>query len=755
MAVTEEREDVEADLVPTGTPVRAHRRRWVAAIVAVLLLVGGVAMLRGRTYTSTAIIQLDPIQLDELLVPDLPAPAEDDAYAAEIERILGPEIKPQVDDQVAGEFEMEVEPGPGSTLVVRTRADEPAVAQDAGERLVATYVTNRQQGTGAEAALQGTLDQLRGFGVDPPETAAAPPGTPEDVVAQIAALQGRIAAQQEAIETIQSGSTAVVLEEPEVDLGAALLPLLLIGLGLAVGIAALVLVVRDDDRRRGIGTAAPAPAKGWADHVRDRVGRPVSRRAIGALGALVVARALVYGLFGVGFMADDWLIRANLEEYGIFGTSDGLALSASSLPGAWVSYNVVFWLAGDHPVALLVIGTVLNLVLIGLLYVLLDRLFNPAIALGVTAVWVILPNHSSLTVWASTVQARQGLILLLGGLLLLLRGRDREWLIAGPLLAIAALSYELTVPFAVLGTLLLPSRGSLGWRRRAVVLAFVAAAWLWLRQHPHYPLSVNLRNPFFVWSGHFGGGLLGSITVPVQLRLLTGTVIAVAVVTCLVLWALGDRRWDAGPALVGIGLAMMALGYVTMSSNNAALDATETGSMDRLFSASSIGSAFVLVGIGLTIYQRRRRLAIAGAAVLVAIACLGTVSSARTWALVTDQAEALGPYLGRVSDDPANTRFVVTPDYPWFRGVTGHTTWTASAMLHQRYGPGEGYVTMLGDHTGPIEADEVVVDWSEIEPDVSLDRPPNIELSAVWRTRAAATRESACAAITLVTGDIC
>lgn len=748
MVVTDRGDETDAAPGPSRTTGRAAHRWWIVAAVAVLLVLTGVVLLRQRSYTATAIVRLDPVQLDQLVFPDQDPPPVEEAYAAEIERILGPEIAPQVAGQVDGPIEISADPGPDRTLSLHARASSPQLAERGAERLAQTYVANRQQGTAAEAVLQGTLDQLQALGVDPPATGAAPPGTPEEVAAQITTLQAQAQAQQAALDTIRSGRTAVVVEEAEVALGPAHLPLLLVGLGAALGLAALIHAAR---RGRPADEALSLRDTGRALHerVRDRAGRPVSRGAVGVVAGLVLARAALYALTGVTWLADDWLIVANLERFGLFGSADGLALSARALPVAWLSYNVAFGVAGEHPLVLFAIGTALNVAVAALLFVVLDRVFTTRAALVATALWILVPNHSSLTAWASTIQARTGLILLLGGVLLVLRGRG--WVGAATCFVLAAFSYELTVPLSFAGAVLLPTAGTISRRQRAAMAALLAVAALWLRLHPHYPVEFHFRNPIFVWSGHFGAGLVGTVAAPMQLRLLTSAVVAAGAVVCLALWLAGDRRWNGGPALAVSGMALMALGLATINSTAAAMDLTETGSVDRLFTTSSIGAAVLLAGIGLTVYERHRHLAWAGAVALVAIAVIGNVHSARTWTDAGRTAERLVGALGDASPDPADTHFVVTPPDPWRRGVVGQTPWTAGAALTHRYGYGDSWVDF--DDGSGYPPDVVVLDWADVR---GSPLPEDREhFAPEWRSVRDSTQQTACAAITLVTGEGC
>ena len=68
---------------------------------------------------------------------------------------------------------------------------------------------------------------------------------------------------------------------------------------------------------------------------------------------------------------------------------------------------------------------------------------------------VLAANHNTLTVWSATAPTVVALALLLGGVLALTTGR---WPLAGVLLALSVLSYELTAPPAIAAVVLLPAK---------------------------------------------------------------------------------------------------------------------------------------------------------------------------------------------------------------------------------------------------------------------------------------------------------
>jgi hypothetical protein len=139
------------------------------------------------------------------------------------------------------------------------------------------------------------------------------------------------------------------------------------------------------------------------------------------IGAIVLVRAGLYAASGAGLILDDWSIVVNGGLARLW--QDPNTTFTLSRPGAWVLLTVVNGGIGAHPLGLLAVVTLLQLTAAWLLYRVALRWVTPAVALGVTVLWLVMANHSSLTVWGPIIPALVALCLLLGGVLALGSGR--------------------------------------------------------------------------------------------------------------------------------------------------------------------------------------------------------------------------------------------------------------------------------------------------------------------------------------------
>lgn len=451
--------------------------------------------------------------------------------------------------------------------------------------------------------------------------------------------------------------------------------------------------------------SADSPAGGpraWLATVRAQPVAPwsaVSRPGVAAVVGLVLARAAFYAVKGAGFFQDDFHFVHDTRVFGWFGSVQG-AHKLESRPGMWLHFNVLYGVAGDHPLVLFLLVTLLNAAAAVLLYVLLVRVLPVRrAALAVALVWVALPNHTTITVWGAASQALVAVLLLLLGLLLVTSGRP-----VGAALALAGsvLCYQVTIPIAVVGALLLPSARPLRERARLGVVAAVGAATLWLITHPTYPTELRVPNVVVLWSAHFGTGLFGTVGPSPWLRWGVAVAVLVGVVVSVVAWVLGTRRWTDGPPLVLAGLAVWVLGLVYLVSTPDFVSVGDYGWVDRLYAASSLGSAMVLVGLGQLVWRHARAAAVAGAVALGVLCLYGQAVALTAWSDAGRDVVALMDELGRVADDPAETAFAVGPSLPPRNGVYAVETVSATYALFLAHGEGGGSVFIAN---GPNEFD--------------------------------------------------
>ena len=250
--------------------------------------------------------------------------------------------------------------------------------------------------------------------------------------------------------------------------------------------------MNDPTTEKAVPDPAPVDDDGEALGTSEADGRSLARRyALAPLVALVLVKAGYYAIVGPALILDDWRLLNKTEVNGYFHTLDGGydAVSSVGRPVAWLWFNLVYAVAGDSAMRLLVIVTVLNLAIVVLLYLVLSRLVSRSAAFWVTAVWILLPTHTALSVWGAVAQALLSLVLFLAGVLALTK---RRWLVAAIVFAAATLCYQVAIPLTVLAAVAVPAEGGLSWRDRAKVVVAVALASLWVAAHPTYPTSFQV-----------------------------------------------------------------------------------------------------------------------------------------------------------------------------------------------------------------------------------------------------------------------
>jgi hypothetical protein len=407
--------------------------------------------------------------------------------------------------------------------------------------------------------------------------------------------------------------------------------------------------------------------------------RRVSDRTIViGLVALVVLLAIPYAVLGPKFILDDWFTIYWRSARGLLRTSDQMR----SRPGAWLVFVVEFGLIGRHPLVIYLVQVVLTALSAVLLFYVARRFIDTHLAGALAAIWVILPNHSALEHWASTMGIQASLVLLLLGALLLIRATDAEHL---PLAAVAcfvasALCYEATLPASALALFVVPR--VLGRRLRLRTLALevlplvLAAAWMY-RHSQH-----NVTGWFSfggIYPAHFGLALAPTRPLGQLLGVGAAALLALALAAPFA----PSLRWlgTTGPRLVLVGLAIIVVG--TLPFARYAIDPIALG--DRANVVSSIGSATAWLGIIVMLWSRRV-LALAVLAVLVGLCLAEHLQRDHDYALAGRDAARILTAVGQ--------RFPVTPDgaivvgpgpiyHHGVIGLIGPVNQAARAYLHR------------------------------------------------------------------------
>lgn len=354
------------------------------------------------------------------------------------------------------------------------------------------------------------------------------------------------------------------------------------------------------------------------------VAQLAGRPAPWVVAALSLAASAVYAVLGVGFVLDDWFTIRNAHFDGAWaaaGADQNLAR-----PGAALVYALVFGPLGTHPLAVLALQASIGVGTALLLLDLLRRYLPAELALAATLLWVVLPNHTSLEVWASAANIALSLLLTLGGARLLVADR-RGALPASLVLFVAgALCYEAIIPLAGALIVVLPwlERGRPDLRAigGGVLSLGAVAVWIVVNWHPSKEVAKAVPDLSQVVPAHFGWGIAPAGLVSDLLAV--GALIGIVV--CLVRLR---RPTTRGPAELAVlaGVAVIAVGVLPFVRYQYA----PLGAGDRFSFVSSVGGALVWAGLLAVAWQARRELAVVGAVVLVGLAAVVRLDRAQTW----------------------------------------------------------------------------------------------------------------------------
>ncbi|MBV8234758.1 MAG: hypothetical protein JO075_03555 [Acidimicrobiia bacterium] len=384
-----------------------------------------------------------------------------------------------------------------------------------------------------------------------------------------------------------------------------------------------------------------------------------------AIGLVVLAIALgiTYAVMGPKFILDDWFTIDWRSRLGLLHTSDQL----HSRPGAWLTFVLEFGVIGRHPLVIHLLQVALAAIVAVLLFRVARHFLPTGLAGGLAALWVVLPDHSSLERWASTMGIQMSLVLFLAGALLLTRAAEdaRRPVAAVVLFVASALCYEATLPASAVALVALPWLKGRRPRPRALALelAPLAATGLWMLAHIQHEKS-GWFSFGLVYSAHFGWGVTPTRGFGVALGVAAAVLASVAVAG-LVLPGLRhlDRRacW-----LVVAGLLVIAIGTIPFARY--AIEPLALG--DRANVVSSLGAACVWLGALLLLWQFRA-LAISAAVVLAALFIAKDAQRDIDYARAGRDASRILAAVGRAYPASPSQTIVVGPTPIYHHGVVG------------------------------------------------------------------------------------
>ncbi len=399
---------------------------------------------------------------------------------------------------------------------------------------------------------------------------------------------------------------------------------------------------------------------------------------------LVLVLAVPNLIRGPVLLADDYVWLRNAMVHGWLGAGGPRTYSR---PFAMMGANLTFGLIGPHPLPLYLVQIVLWALAALAVLGLLRRVLPAHLALLVTVVWLLLPNHLSLEYWLSTSGAWSAIAACAYGLSKIIDDtrRDRVPWVGIALVTAGMLFYEVTALVAFAGVVLLPWLLTGRFQRRTAAIGvtalLLATAWS-LGWNSSYPGSSTTWLPGeILLTGTLSSGLF-PFGGP-------GRALSFALVLCVVAVAVGllrrkRRRPRRGELMVLAGAGVICCGVAPQVH----LLTSFYGTQDRSNTVTSIGLAVLLVGLALVVLRPvgdRTARRVIGVSLFAALAVLGAGIRATQGRIYHAQGVQAAAAIRRLGS-PSHGRPVEVPapfvGTQWIAGLGDG--WNASAALQFR-----------------------------------------------------------------------
>ncbi len=435
--------------------------------------------------------------------------------------------------------------------------------------------------------------------------------------------------------------------------------------------------------------------------VRLAEGRAAPRLVV---SLLVLVLALPNLIRGPELLADDFVWLRNARFGGWLAAGGPRTYSR---PASMLGADLTFGLIGPHPLAIYVVQIGLWLLAALAVLGLLQRLLTRQLALVVTLVWLVVPNHTSLEYWLSSLLAWASVAVAAYGLSRIIDDSRRDHFpLAGILLVtLGMLFYEITAGVALAGVLVLPwlVTGRFHKRTAAYGVTAIAAATAWsLAWNSSYPGATATWLPFeTVLTGTLS---LGFAPWGQGGRLIALLLTAGVLVVLVQAWQRPRRLRTWPTRLVLSGAAVVALGVIPQVR----LQTNFYGVYDRSSTIASIGVALLLVGLGLFLVRQVRAATARNVVAVGLVAVLLVVAvgiRAQIGARYHQQGRAAAAAVASLARRPARFPLLVRSPYVdevWIYGL--QDGWNASAALQARTGNRKAVVWVRGSDcvaTGP------------------------------------------------------
>ena len=337
----------------------------------------------------------------------------------------------------------------------------------------------------------------------------------------------------------------------------------------------------------------------------------IERRSNLIVAGAVAVLAAPYLIAGPNFHGDDWVFLRNARFDGALYAAGGRQVGR---PGAVAAYDLTFGVLGAHPLLIQFVQVLLWLAVALALCATLQRFVPAGPAFAVSMVWLVVPTHSALEHWSSTVQVLVALLLLVLGIRSLAVATDEGaagWP-AAVMLAAAVATYEITVAAAAVALVAVPLVRARNVRWDILVRGAVAIAvpLAWRATH---------RTVYAVPTGHLDATValssllaLGLTPVSTAGRIVTVVALVGTLVAGLRLVRVTESRSRDFERLTVAGLLIVIVGIAPLARFATNL----FGMDDRLTVVSGVGAAMIWVGIaGIAARNVNQRLVIATAVI--------------------------------------------------------------------------------------------------------------------------------------------
>jgi hypothetical protein len=392
-------------------------------------------------------------------------------------------------------------------------------------------------------------------------------------------------------------------------------------------------------------------------------------RACAAVAALSVLVVVPYAMDGPGFLLDDWGDFARIAERG-WVLQEGPGKFASR-PGAAVVNTVLYGSIGRHPLVWLAVLTAVAAATAAMLVVVLTRFVPLRTAGAVSAIWVLLPNHTSLRVFPNCAPIAISLLGLLVGIHLL---GGRRYLVGALVLCAASTCYEAVLLPAIAAVVVLHVWRRWGTRREArLAVGGLVLTGVLMSIHPTYdPFDTPHGTPRYLFGAHFGGGLsdIGWIALALSALAAVGVLLAAA--------RHRDVREHVGsPAwLVAVGIGVMVVGLAAFVLR---FPVDVRGVADRNYVVSSVGAALVWWGV-LRVVAGWNRVAMAAlTGLFVAALAVTNVRYQHDWSVAVHDTVTLVHAVDCRYHGSPPAGLVVGPGMPRWNGVGAINTFFVPA----------------------------------------------------------------------------